>query len=319
MSTSLHRILNDPGCIDIDIEAALLTNQESNTGSLSENGTVTLENGKPQNETPQNETPPLSDDTPSTKRRRYTTSYSDVFRAEVAKYALEHGNSAAIRHFKNRLDLPESTVRSFKKKYLTVMEEQRQTGEVGTIVSVPAKTKGRKPGTPNRKPKIPKSILPWSTTGLEESMRVQPFDADRSSTVSLTGHLAIPAKLRCSKGNRTNETLILLQVAEPPMLAPSLLSSITDPPSPSHSHSSDDSSSSSPPTKRKRRPEANKTSEILLKILSEVSNKEKELDEEALFALQVAANLRRLSSRQKATAKIKIQQVLLEIEFPTET
>ncbi|XP_064398343.1 transcription factor Adf-1-like isoform X4 [Halichondria panicea] len=158
-----------------------------------------------------------------------------------------------------------------------------------------------------------------STTGLEESMRVQPFDADRSSTVSLTGHLAIPAKLRCSKGNRTNETLILLQVAEPPMLAPSLLSSITDPPSPSHSHSSDDSSSSSPPTKRKRRPEANKTSEILLKILSEVSNKEKELDEEALFALQVAANLRRLSSRQKATAKIKIQQVLLEIEFPTET
>ncbi len=161
MSTSLHRILNDPGCIDIDIEAALLTNQESNTGSLSENGTVTLENGKPQNETPQNETPPLSDDTPSTKRRRYTTSYSDVFRAEVAKYALEHGNSAAIRHFKNRLDLPESTVRSFKKKYLTVMEEQRQTGEVGTIVSVPAKTKGRKPGTPNRKPKIPKSILPW--------------------------------------------------------------------------------------------------------------------------------------------------------------
>ncbi|XP_064398347.1 uncharacterized protein LOC135344968 isoform X7 [Halichondria panicea] len=200
MSTSLHRILNDPGCIDIDIEAALLTNQESNTGSLSENGTVTLENGKPQNETPQNETPPLSDDTPSTKRRRYTTSYSDVFRAEVAKYALEHGNSAAIRHFKNRLDLPESTVRSFKKKYLTVMEEQRQTGEVGTIVSVPAKTKGRKPGTPNRKPKIPKSILPWSTTGLEESMRVQPFDADRSSTVSLTGTATSLFRILVSSG-----------------------------------------------------------------------------------------------------------------------
>ncbi len=38
-----------------------------------------------------------------------------------------------------------------------------------------------------------------------------------------------------------------------------------------------------------------------------------------MFAPQVAANLRRLSSRQKATAKIKIQQVLLEIEFPTDS
>ena len=152
MSTSLHRILIDPASC-IDLEGALLSSQESN--SLSENATL-------KNETPENGTP--SDDTPSTKRRRYTTSYSDEFRAEVAKYALDHGNSAAIRHFKNRLELPESTVRSFKKKYLTVLEEQRQTGEVGSIVSVPAKTKGRKPGTPNRKPKIPKSILPWLAT-----------------------------------------------------------------------------------------------------------------------------------------------------------
>ena len=42
-------------------------------------------------------------------------------------------------------------------------------------------------------------------------------------------------------------------------------------------------------------------------------------DEDTLFGLQVAATLRRLTSKQKATAKIRIQQVLLEIEFPTET
>lgn len=39
-------------------------------------------------------------------------------------------------------------------------------------------------------------------------------------------------------------------------------------------------------------------------------------DEEELFGKTVAANLRRLTPRQKAMAKLRIQTVLTEIEFP---
>ncbi len=39
-------------------------------------------------------------------------------------------------------------------------------------------------------------------------------------------------------------------------------------------------------------------------------------DEDELFGKQLAATLRRLSGRQKAYAKMQIQKVLLEIEYP---
>lgn len=39
-------------------------------------------------------------------------------------------------------------------------------------------------------------------------------------------------------------------------------------------------------------------------------------DEEELFVLHVAATLRRFTNRQKAIAKLRIQQVLVEVEFP---
>ena len=41
-------------------------------------------------------------------------------------------------------------------------------------------------------------------------------------------------------------------------------------------------------------------------------------DEDELFGKQVAMVTRRLNSKQKAMAKLRIQQVFLEIEFPPE-
>lgn len=41
-------------------------------------------------------------------------------------------------------------------------------------------------------------------------------------------------------------------------------------------------------------------------------------DEAELFGRLVASTLRRLSARQQAMAKLKIQQLLIDIEFPDE-
>ena len=43
-----------------------------------------------------------------------------------------------------------------------------------------------------------------------------------------------------------------------------------------------------------------------------------ELDEETHFGLQVAATIRRFNPRQKALAKLRIEQVLVDVEFPPE-
>ncbi|KAB7496792.1 hypothetical protein Anas_01970 [Armadillidium nasatum] len=53
------------------------------------------------------------------KRGNYV-SYSPELRAEIGKYAAEHGNLAAITHFKEKLniEIPESTVRGLKDKYM---------------------------------------------------------------------------------------------------------------------------------------------------------------------------------------------------------
>ena len=42
----------------------------------------------------------------------------------------------------------------------------------------------------------------------------------------------------------------------------------------------------------------------------------KEIDEESHFCQQVAATLRRFTTRQKAFAKLQIEQVLVNVEFP---
>ena len=51
-------------------------------------------------------------------KRKYTMSFTAEDRAKVGKYAAENGVAMARKHFK-QLNLSESTVHYFRKKYLT--------------------------------------------------------------------------------------------------------------------------------------------------------------------------------------------------------
>ena len=55
----------------------------------------------------------------------------------------------------------------------------------------------------------------------------------------------------------------------------------------------------------------------ILKCLKNLDDKKtRVLDEEELFGMHIAAILRRLNSKQKAMARLKIHQVLTDIELP---
>ena len=58
-----------------------------------------------------------------------------------------------------------------------------------------------------------------------------------------------------------------------------------------------------------------------LKALEETVQEQQKVieDEDELFGKQVAMVMRRLSSKQKATAKLRIQQVFLDVEFPPDS
>ena len=59
------------------------------------------------------------------KRKRVEYSnYDSPQRAKIAKYACEHGNASAVRHFAKILGKPinESTARSMKKQYLRELD-----------------------------------------------------------------------------------------------------------------------------------------------------------------------------------------------------
>ena len=64
------------------------------------------------------------------------------------------------------------------------------------------------------------------------------------------------------------------------------------------------------PSKKQKRNNHKEDSSILTRTLVDQE------DEEELYGRQLAATLRRLSGRQKAYAKMQIQKVLLEIEYP---
>lgn len=51
-----------------------------------------------------------------------------------------------------------------------------------------------------------------------------------------------------------------------------------------------------------------------LKVLDE--RKQRSLDEEELFGSHIAAILRRFNKKQKAIARLRIQEVLVDVEFP---
>lgn len=69
--------------------------------------------------------------TENTSKRGQYTSYDPQIRASIGKYAVEHGNQQTIDYFhrKHGLDLPESTVRGLRDRYLL----QSQKGEAAEL------------------------------------------------------------------------------------------------------------------------------------------------------------------------------------------
>ena len=77
----------------------------------------------------------ISTTTSSGKRKRYAT-YTDQDRAKIGRYAAENGNVATLKRFKSEHeDLVESTVRSFKKKYLEAVKEKKCAAQDYTDVA----------------------------------------------------------------------------------------------------------------------------------------------------------------------------------------
>ena len=81
----------------------------------------------------------------------------------------------------------------------------------------------------------------------------------------------------------------------------------------SHSRSSGTSASN------KRRAKADEIDELLVKSLTTLQDnkmsKTEECDEDGYFGQQIAATLRRFTPRQKAIAKLRMQQILVDTEF----
>ena len=86
---------------------------------------------------------------PPAKRKRgsgtYTT-YTPTQRAMIGKYALENGNERARKHFLSKFpNLPESTIRYFKKAYREELEKKRKKCDPQPVVEITARPKGRPP------------------------------------------------------------------------------------------------------------------------------------------------------------------------------
>ena len=62
---------------------------------------------------------------PSARKRKYTMAFTPEDRAAIGKYAAEYRNAAAVKKFKAAFNVGESTVRSFKKKYIEELKKRR--------------------------------------------------------------------------------------------------------------------------------------------------------------------------------------------------
>ena len=87
-------------------------------------------------------------ETYSTTRKRHGSynTYTPKERADIARYTIQHGATAASRKFSKMLrkDLHESTVRGFKKMYQEELAKRREAGEIDVCVKkLPTKKQGR--------------------------------------------------------------------------------------------------------------------------------------------------------------------------------
>ncbi len=79
------------------------------------------------------------------KKRKYSTSFTPEDRATIGRYTAENGNAAAVTKFKASHSVGESTVRSFKKKYLEEVKKRHVPGvEYEQVTRLPGHKRGRK-------------------------------------------------------------------------------------------------------------------------------------------------------------------------------
>ncbi len=80
-----------------------------------------------------------------TKKRKYTTSFMPEDCAAIGRYTAENGNAAAVKMLKASHSIGESTVRSFKKKYLEEVKHHRMPGvEYEQVTRLPGHKRGRR-------------------------------------------------------------------------------------------------------------------------------------------------------------------------------
>ena len=81
------------------------------------------------------------------KQKKQYHSYSSQQRADIVKYAAEHGPTAASRHFTKLLghSVPESTARKYRDLYCKVLESNRKrhAESLPIISELPPKKRGR--------------------------------------------------------------------------------------------------------------------------------------------------------------------------------
>ena len=72
------------------------------------------------------------------------------------------------------------------------------------------------------------------------------------------------------------------------------------------------------PRKKRKVTKSDEVDDYILRSLKDIEEKQaqRQDDEDELYGRQVAATIRRFTNREKALAKLRIQQVLLDIEFP---
>ena len=79
------------------------------------------------------------------------------------------------------------------------------------------------------------------------------------------------------------------------------------------------------PKKKKKISKDDEIGECIIQSLKSIAEnrcalaQKQEEDDDQLFGRQIAITLHRLTTKQKAIAKLRIQQVLIDVEFPEET
>ena len=64
----------------------------------------------------------------TSRKRKYTTTFTPEVRASIGRYAAENGNASAVKKYRATYNVGESTVRLFKKMYLKEVKQRVMTG-----------------------------------------------------------------------------------------------------------------------------------------------------------------------------------------------